>query len=316
MSESNQSSARGFQSWPIVRTKPIGKTHGRSISVFINNMQSHLTTVDVYEDGSIDCWGFVDRQLFATKLQANWVVPNPKPNQMISVHGFGGTRVSDGRWFQTTHSIATEAESIIHTLNPGMLNLIDMQGAATEPRGKVQYAKMGIADKKAYRLDKVTGQEIVADSVPVLRVERDTFEVTRLFIYADGVFEIGGSGELLPLCDLPSLYEQDKIANVAPAESLLIFPGLGGCRTVDQFGGVGVDDRVREVNDKFSVLNGRPSLIAVCINSFAEYKREQSPEAKDALREAYLAVPEHLRGYCGDMDTRDSAIRAALYPKT
>ena len=94
----------------------------------------------------------------------------------------------DGRWYQTSRSISTEVESIIHAMNPGMLNLIDMQGAATEARGKVQYAKMGIADKKAYRRDKTTNREIVADSVPILRVERDGFEVTRLFIYADGVF--------------------------------------------------------------------------------------------------------------------------------
>lgn len=44
-----------FESWPIVRSRPIGKTYGRAISLFINNWDCQLTTIDVYEDGSIDC---------------------------------------------------------------------------------------------------------------------------------------------------------------------------------------------------------------------------------------------------------------------
>lgn len=61
-----------FETWLIVRSKPAPKANGRSISLLINNVQCHLTTVDVYEDGSIDCWGFVDRELFKNKVEARW----------------------------------------------------------------------------------------------------------------------------------------------------------------------------------------------------------------------------------------------------
>jgi hypothetical protein len=33
------------------------------------------------------------------------------------------------------------------------------------------------------------------------------------------------------------------------------------------------------------------------------------------LRRSYEAVPEHLRMYCGDMDTKDIPIRMILYGK-
>src|SRR5262245_56330542 len=102
--------SQGFESWPIVRSKPVGKTYGRSISLFINNMQCHLTTVDVYEDGSIDCWGFVDRALFKTKLDARWVVSGPAKDQPLSVFHFDAARINDGRWFQTRSSIVEEVD--------------------------------------------------------------------------------------------------------------------------------------------------------------------------------------------------------------
>jgi hypothetical protein len=52
----------------------VGKTSGRSIALFINNAPCPLTTVGVYEDGSIDCWDFVDRRLFENKLKTRWVL--------------------------------------------------------------------------------------------------------------------------------------------------------------------------------------------------------------------------------------------------
>src|SRR5262245_54019861 len=171
---------QGFESWPIVRSRPVGKTHGRSISLFISNMQCYLTTVDVYGDGSIDCWGFVDRALFKTKLDTRWVVSGPARDQSLSVFHFDVAHINDGKWFQTQRRISEEVEATIQSLNPGMAGLIDMQGSDVEIRGKVRTAKMGLSDKKAYRIADATGEEILADSVPVLRLTNRGLELTRL----------------------------------------------------------------------------------------------------------------------------------------
>ncbi|MCP3469380.1 hypothetical protein NLM33_03450 [Bradyrhizobium sp. CCGUVB1N3] len=310
-SKSDQS--QSFESWPIVRSQPAGRTYGRSISLFINNMECHLTTVDVYEDGSIDCWGFVDRALFKTKVGARWVVSGQARDQLLSVFNFGAARVNDAKWFQPQHRIVEQVDAIIGFLNPSMQGLIDMHGSDVELRGKVHTAKMGLSDKKAFRIADATNEEILADSVPVLKLTNRGAQLTRLFVFADGLLRIGPNGDLFPLEELSSRYVDGEICNQISAGSLIELPGLGEFRPADVFGFISVHDRIGEVHDVLDKLNGGPGAVRRCAQAFTKYEREPTPQMKDALRAAYEAVPEHLRCYCGDMDTRDTAIRKVLF---
>jgi hypothetical protein len=60
-------------------------------------------------------------------------------------------------------------------------------------------------------------------------------------------------------------------------------------------------------------LNGGPGAIRSCIEAHEAYESDPSPERRETLRRAYEAVPEHLRLYCGDMDSKDWPIRRILY---
>jgi hypothetical protein len=227
--------SQDFESWPIVRSKPVGKTYGRSISMFINNKQCYLATVDVYEDGSIDCWGFVDRALFRIKVDAGWVVPGPSKDQPMSIFHFDDARINDGKWFQTGSSIVEKVDATIRSLNPGMEGLIDWQGFDVENRGGVYTAKLGSSDKKAYRIADGSGEEILAASVPIIRLTNSGLELTRLFVFADGLLKIGPNGDLFPLEMLPARYAEGEISNQAPAGSLVHLPGLGEFRPTGVF---------------------------------------------------------------------------------
>ena len=305
--------ATPFNTWPIVRTKPNGKKYGHAIQLFINNWQCHLTTVDVFSDGAVDCWGFVDLELFRQKLRSRWVVPNPtKPDQNISVFHFGITGFRNAEWFQDSASIAAEVESIVKSLNPERQNLIDMEGSDTEARGKVRYAKMGISDKKPFRRLANSGEEVLGDSVSILRVAAGAFELVPLFVFSDGFVQVGAGTPLIPIERVDQLYTEGKITNSAPSGSKIILPGLGSFETTTDFGGVSQRDRVSELRDKVNVLQGKPSVVTLCAQAFTDYEKAPSDEMKELLRHAYDRVPEHLRCYCGDMDTRDAAIRRVL----
>jgi hypothetical protein len=303
-----------FNTWPIVRTKPSGKKYGRAIQLFINNWQCHLTTVNVFSDGAVDCWGFVDLDLFKEKLRSRWVVPCPtKDDQQISVFHFGMTGFRNSEWLQNPTAIATEVESIVKALNPEMKDLVDMEGSDTETRGKVRYAKMGLPDKKPFRVASDPGGELLGDSVSILRVLPGAFELTNLFLFTDGLIQIGADTTLHPLNQLKALYERSVIANSAPAGSKILLPGLGSFETTTDFGAVSQHDRILEMNDKLNELQGKPSVVTLCAQAYAEFEKAPSDEKKELLRAAYERVPEHLRCYCGDMDTRDTAIRKVLY---
>jgi hypothetical protein len=138
-------------------------------------------------------------------------------------------------------------------------------------------------------------------------------ELTRLFVFADGLLRIGPDGDLFPLEMLPSRYAEGEISNQAPAGSLVRLPGLGEFRPTGVFGRIAVRDRIGEIHDLLNKLNGGSGVVRHCAQFFEEYMREPTSQMKDALRSAYEAVPEHLRCYCGDMDTRDTAIRKVLF---
>jgi hypothetical protein len=80
-------------------------------------------------------------------------------------------------------------------------------------------------------------------------------------------------------------------------------------------------ERVREARDELELLRGGEGSHARCRAAFNAYEREADrPEpdpvavaaARERLRAAYEAIPEHLRAYVGDMDSKDWPIRRAL----
>tara|TARA_R110002072_G_scaffold245541_1_gene404807 strand:- start:50 stop:604 length:555 start_codon:yes stop_codon:yes gene_type:complete len=68
---------------------------GIGLPAFIHNMQYHLVTIKVYEDGVIDCWEKVDFEGFIDKVNSGRVVTKiPKGEDISRFHSFFGK--SDG----------------------------------------------------------------------------------------------------------------------------------------------------------------------------------------------------------------------------
>ena len=76
----------------IYRESKDGKiVKGIGLPAFIHNMQYHLVTIKVYEDGVIDCWEKVDFEGFVNKVNSGWVVTQvPKGEDVSRFHSFFG----------------------------------------------------------------------------------------------------------------------------------------------------------------------------------------------------------------------------------
>ena len=69
------------------------------------------------------------------------------------------------------------------------------------------------------------------------------------------------------------------------------------------------DEFVKEVEDTIAQLQGKQTVADTCVQAFAKFLTFPTKENKSSLREAYNAIPKHLRIYVlGDMDCKDSAI--------
>jgi hypothetical protein len=69
------------------------------------------------------------------------------------------------------------------------------------------------------------------------------------------------------------------------------------------------------VRDEIDRLRGEPTSEDRCLAALRRYLAEPGPSRLAELREAYLAVPEHLRMFLlGDMDAKDIPLRQLLTP--
>ena len=299
--------------WLIRRKRPLGPFYGYAIPTFIRNGAYHLTTVDAYSDGAIDAWGFVDLSLFDGKLKSGWIWPQPPDGGRLGIHNLGGCRSDAGEWLQNSSAVRDQVHEAVRTLNPRMECLVDMQGSDTELRGRAHYAKLGLADDYPCRIE-AGGSIIQGREVPAFERGPQAAWLRRIFVFADGFVRIGSQSDLLPLDSICERFGDGQFATSVRDGARVVIEGLGSFTCNDGFWHFKPQERVREIRAMLSELNGGTNPVISCRVAHGVYEQDPSPSNLASLREAYEAVPEHLRVYCGDMDTKDHQIRAILFP--
>jgi uncharacterized protein (TIGR02996 family) len=297
--------------WRIVRSGP-PKSYGKAVPAFIHNGDYFLSTIDVYADGAIYCWGFVDLQLFRGKLDEGWVVPRAEIGGALSIHDLGQARVTEAEWDNTPGDIEREVLDTLRELNPTLEGLLDMEGTDTEVRNGIRYNKgPRLGQVRPYRIS-LAGDEVAGAELPVLEIGADGLRLRQWLIYADGLSQLGYATELLPLEAVARLFDSGRLTLSVPAGTWVTLEGLGRFRAGEGRWYVKPGERLREASDLLAQLQGSPGAIERCIEAHRAYQSNPSQERREALREAYEAVPEHLRRYCGDQDSKDGSIRRIL----
>jgi hypothetical protein len=298
--------------WSILRTRPIARTPGRSLPAFIHNGSFHLSTINVYADGAIDCWGFVDRKLFKRKVASGWVATMPPIGSTISVFNLGDVVVADSKWTLTQKELLIDVEAAIRELNPLLEGLIDMKGSETELRDGMRYAKLGLADTKPYRIGE-GGRVVLASQFPVFVAKDDGYRLTYWFVYEDRQAQLGHDGVLTSVDGIAGMLEDGCVTTSVPPGAMVAVDGLGSFHAGESWWYVRPEERIREAFDEIEKLQGSPGAIRICVEQHRTYESDPTPDQRELLRQAYEAVPEHLRVYCGDMDSKDGRIRWILY---
>ena len=77
----------------VYREDPDGKIiRGVGLPAFIHNLTYFQTIIEVYEDGTIDCWGLVTLEEFKKKVSQGWVVTQvPKGARINCDHLYHGS---------------------------------------------------------------------------------------------------------------------------------------------------------------------------------------------------------------------------------
>lgn len=280
---------------------------GRALPAMIRNMNHYLVTVDVYDDGAIDAWGFVDRAMFDAKL-SRWVVTSAPDGALVSAHHLCAMKVRRARWRHTVDSLRRDVDEALASLaRPGEAPL-DLGGSDTEARNNSRYAKMGLSNRRPVRVSD-DGASVRGAWVWVLLRAGDGALLTRWFAFADGSARIGDGA---PRSFDESVDEvRDRGLRRLRAGARVTLDDLGDAE-VELVDAVSVDDKVTELRDELAALRGEPGVHARAHAALKAWRDARDEATYEALHAAYHAVPEHQRAYLGDMDSRDAEFRAAL----
>jgi len=285
---------------------------GFAIPIFIRNLQYHLTTADAYSDGAIDVWDFVDRSLFEGKLRSGWVWPQPPDGATISIHNLGSCICQGGEWFRDKADIRDTVSEAIKLNNPAMIQLLDMRGSDTEIRDNVRCAKLGLANKWPVRRS-ADGSSVPGREVPIFAVTGGKHVLTRAFVFADGTARIGAVGPLTTVDGVFKEIDSGKLTTTIPDGVRLEVEGLGSFTPQKGSWFVKAPERLKELRDLVAQLAGKPEAVQLCREALQQYESKPSESDRQRLRETYEAVADHLRMYCGDMDSKDGPIKRILY---
>lgn len=281
----------------------------------IHNGGYHFTCFDVYENGRVNDWNFEDFEHFINDVQSEWVVTSIPDGEEISCFHLGAWKISDSQWYFTPETYIDYIKSLVLELNPSWVNIHTYQekkvnGITIGESGTGTLYKIDTEN-----VDKYFPKKVVGEDHSLFYVLDGNYYLVRLLLFKDKSILIHGCAEekLLNLDDLHELIKNGIVCSAPPLGVKVIIENLGEFTIVEEGYSNDIEEIFAELEDNYRKLNGEKSLNELCLEIFEVYKVNPSEELKAELKIAYERVPEHLRMYLGDMDTKDGEIIDIIY---
>ncbi|MFJ6841078.1 NADAR family protein [Streptomyces griseoluteus] len=134
-----------------------------------------------------------------------------------------------------------------------------------------------------------------------------TYFLTDLLIYADGMVDCWG---LETLEGFAGKLASGWVATDLPEGAQASAHHLASWTFAEPQTWLTPQMLLGEVRDDIDNLNGRPDSTRRCLAAVDVFRQQPTEANRTAVREAYEAIPEHLRRYAlGDMDRKDFPLR-------
>ena len=122
----------------------------------------------------------------------------------------------------------------------------------------------------------------------------DWYILAEIKVYQDGMIDCW---DLVNFEEFKQKVAEGWVVTTLPNNAPVSVSFLASFRVSDVKAGVKEEEFIKEVADEIEKLNGRPTSIDKCMKAFQRFQDEQNEEAAQHLKEAYEAVPEHLRWF-------------------
>ncbi len=91
---------------------------GKSLPAFIHNGGTYfLAQVEVYQDGQIECWGYVTFEEFEQKVRSGWVVTSLPEGAEVHIHHLAAFKARDVFNFVEEVDLIKEVKDLLEQFN-------------------------------------------------------------------------------------------------------------------------------------------------------------------------------------------------------
>ncbi|MBO2009049.1 hypothetical protein [Hymenobacter negativus] len=300
---------------PSTRVFRVQTIEGVAIPAIIHNGSYFLVDIDVYENGRVSCWNFEDFEYFKKDVNKGWVSLSIPDGESISIHGLGSWEIQHGDWLFNKNSFIEYVQEIIRELNPKLENIYHysqkvINGTRIGESGNGTVYK----ELKRYPNDPFP-EKVNGDSINLFQKKDNSYYLIRVSAFADSSILISRveAPYYLGLADFEELIERGEIVSEIPTNSAVYIHGLGSFIATEASFSIAIENKLLEIKDFIRELNGQPSAINMCRQDYENYLANPTIANVQRLKTSYEHVPDHLRMYVGDMDTKDVAVRMIIY---
>lgn len=162
------------------------------------------------------------------------------------------------------------------------------------------------------RTYRVEDGERIEGSWRQIFIRNGTYFLAELKVYADGMIDCWG---LVDFAAFRQKVASGWVATTFPQGARASAHHLVDWRFDDPWSMLTPQQLIAEVADEIEHLAGRPTSEDRCRAALDRYLDDLSGENLAALRDAYHAVPEHVRMFLlGDQDAKDWPLRVLITP--
>ena len=291
---------------------------GVTIPAIIHNSSYFLIQMAVYADGIVSCWHKSDLTQFRQDLRRGWVTPTVPTGKSLSVFNLGDFKIRQAKWAYDEARFYKRVRAVVNSLNPEMANLYKTTQREID---KWEKRRVGFSasptpckEKPGFGYDFWDGE-----SGYIFCRKQDKLYISPLTCYADKTVQVETLGEnYYNMEEIEQLFAEGTLTTELKGEEWVRIEGLGDLllASMDGLAEITAADKLGQLADDIANLVGEEDSLDVCRRAYHYYLEEPSDFSRERLRQKYEAVPEHLRMYLGDMDSRDTDyIRILYYPE-
>ncbi|OWA37676.1 hypothetical protein B9G55_06415 [Saccharibacillus sp. O16] len=276
--------------------------------IICNGGQHFYTRVELYENGTANCWELVDPEGLQARIASGWLTCNVPSGKVLSIHGLGAYQIGEAQWLHDTQSYEKELLARLRSLNPDS-SLWERPTSSLGELGKQTHSVPILPSAELY------GSPVEGRSLSLFRRVGDQVILSELTLYADGRAALYSEQEEVygHLDDVMQRLDRGELTAQLEMPARVQIPGLGTVVFTQALYEVEHAEKRKEIEEEMTKAQGGETAFEACKKAYVDYLIEPTERARQRLREAYEKVPEHRRMFLGSMDNKDEDYQRIIY---